>query len=573
MLNSKLYSKITPFLVGAGLLLAPNASELLAQARVQVVHNSPDPAAGQVDVWINGVREVNNLNYKRATGYVNFPAGTPTRIHITGTDATDTVGALFRTTVNLDNNVRYQVIASGVATIQVANPDGRSTGLTLFVKANSQEIAPDTLANFFIVHGSPNAPTVDVRARGVAPLAGDAAYGDITPIISVPASSYTIDLLNRAGDTVIASFTAPLGTIPAANRAFSVIATGILGNATTPFGLMAVLNNGDVIELPAAAAPVPARVQVIHNSADTLAREVDIYLNGKLALNNVPFRAATGFINMPSTTPLTVAIAPAASTSAAEAVHTVTYNLPEAAQVALVANGLVDGSRYLPNPSAIDRAFRLTVVGGAVINNSLNGQTSLKVVHGATDAPAVGLNNPVGGAAITPDTLNFGEQTPYLNLPSASTSFFLAPLPNLVFTAPLQALRDSGVIVVASGFLNNTGTQASRPFALLAVTPAGRVIPLSVVNSSRETLNPARLQAWPNPVVNGQLRFRFTAAGQSYRTEILSLDGKIISTDNLGLLDGGVFDFQTVAPQTAGMYILRLSDSQGRRTQVRFAVK
>ena len=43
-----------------------------------------------------------------------------------------------------------------------------------------------------------------------------------------------------------------------------------------------------------------ARLQVIHNAADPIADEVDVYLNGTLALDNFAFRTATPFIDVPA---------------------------------------------------------------------------------------------------------------------------------------------------------------------------------------------------------------------------------------------------------------------------------
>ena len=42
--------------------------------------------------------------------------------------------------------------------------------------------------DFFVLHGSTDAPTVDVLARRVATLVDNAAYGDITDYITVPAA-------------------------------------------------------------------------------------------------------------------------------------------------------------------------------------------------------------------------------------------------------------------------------------------------------------------------------------------------------------------------------------------------
>jgi hypothetical protein len=58
-----------------------------------------------------------------------------------------------------------------------------------------------------------------------------------------------------------------------------------------------------------------ARIQIIHNAADPAAQEVDVYVNGTLALDNFAFRAATPFIDLPAGVTLNIGIAPGNSGS------------------------------------------------------------------------------------------------------------------------------------------------------------------------------------------------------------------------------------------------------------------
>ena len=119
------------------------------------------------------------------------------------------------------------------------------------------------------MHGATDAPTVDVIPQSsVAPLVNDAAYGDITSYLSVPAASYILNVTpGNDNSTVVASYLADLSTL--GGGAAVVFASGYLdplaNNNGPAFGLYAALPNGAVVAFPAATT---ARLQVIHNAAD-----------------------------------------------------------------------------------------------------------------------------------------------------------------------------------------------------------------------------------------------------------------------------------------------------------------
>ncbi|MCB0313562.1 MAG: DUF4397 domain-containing protein, partial [Calditrichaeota bacterium] len=86
----------------------------------------------------------------------------------------------------------YVAVANGVLDPNnfAANPDGRDIAFTIFAKGDAREAGTDpNNVDFFVLHGATDAPTVDVIARDVITLVDDAAYGDITDYISVPAAS------------------------------------------------------------------------------------------------------------------------------------------------------------------------------------------------------------------------------------------------------------------------------------------------------------------------------------------------------------------------------------------------
>jgi hypothetical protein len=80
--------------------------------RVQVIHNSPDAAAATVDIWVNGAKAVEDLDFREATSFVTLNSGT-TNVGIapgTSTVITDTIANF---TFNLMMNTTYIIVADG----------------------------------------------------------------------------------------------------------------------------------------------------------------------------------------------------------------------------------------------------------------------------------------------------------------------------------------------------------------------------------------------------------------------------------------------------------------------------
>ena len=230
-----------------------------ALARAQIVHNSADPAAEVVDIYVNGGSFVESLAFRAATEFVDVPADTPLLIEIypQGADPNTTDAAFTLDGAQFAEGETYMVIANGLLGGGFAdNPDGIDTGFNLYVLPARESHGDATESSFFVWHGATDAPGVDVFARDVAQLADDLRYLQNTDYIPVPAADYTVDIAPAGGD-VIASFTAPLSGL--GGQALGVLASGFLSpgdnNDGEAFGLLAVLADGTTLMLPAADLP------------------------------------------------------------------------------------------------------------------------------------------------------------------------------------------------------------------------------------------------------------------------------------------------------------------------------
>ena len=229
-------------------------------ARLQVIHNAADIAADPVDVYLNGALLLDDFAFRTATPFIDAPAGVEINVGVAPGNSGSVNDTLKNFALTLENGESYVAIANGVLdpNSYATNPDGRSTAFTLFIKTMARETGTGSDVDFFVFHGSTDAPTVDVVARGVATLVDDAAYGDITGYIPVPAGNYTLDLTLADGTTLVQSYWADLRTLGGGSAV--VFASGFLDPSANQngeaFGLFFVLADGTVGQFPEGVASV-----------------------------------------------------------------------------------------------------------------------------------------------------------------------------------------------------------------------------------------------------------------------------------------------------------------------------
>ena len=211
-------------------------------------------------------QQFQTLHLEPATPFLDLPAGVLLNIGICPGTSASVNDTLKNFQVTLAANEKYVVFANGLLTGGYALTLMKKYRFRLFVKTPVREAAIGTDVEFFVLHGSTDAPAVDVKVRELASatIVDNAAYGDITGYLSAPAQSLTLDLYLANGTNYVASFTAPLTGLSGGSTV--VFASGFLDPTANQngaaFGLFAALANGTVVHFPAVAGPT-ARVQVI----------------------------------------------------------------------------------------------------------------------------------------------------------------------------------------------------------------------------------------------------------------------------------------------------------------------
>jgi hypothetical protein len=512
-----------------------NISTLSAfgQAEIQIIHNAADPAAASVDVYLNGTLTLDDFAFRTATPFVTLPSGTLLNIGVAPGNSISVNDTLKNFPVVLMSGQRYVAVANGVLDPAnfASNPNSTSTGFTLFIQDNIQNAGTSSGVDFIGVHGSSDAPTVDIIARNVATLINDASYSDITGYITVSPASYLLDVTPAAGSPIVATFTADLSSLGGGSAV--VFASGFLNPSTNQngpaFGLFAAMANGTVVAFPATSV---ARLQVIHNAADPAAANVDVFVNGALLLDNFLFRTATPFVDVPAGVLLNIGIASANSISVNDTIKNFPVTLTNGGEYIAVANGVLNPLIFDANPDGASTAFTLFLQDQMRATALTGTDVDIRVVHGATDAPTVDV---LTGASILVDNASYNNITPYITVPAADYLLNITPGNNnslivASFSAPLSSLAGQAAVVLASGFLTPATNQNGAAFGLLAVLADGTAFLLDNLTGIEESTTASEINIFPNPATDF-VNIPLPGNEKNVTIEIINAAGKVVRTE------------------------------------------
>ncbi len=460
-----------------------------SNARLQIIHNSADPAASVVDIYVNGSMYEDDFEFREATEFRDVPAGVELNIGIAPGNSTSADDAIATIPVTLTGGKTYVSVANGVLGDGfAANPDNKATGFQLFLNDRVKESS--RFNNYVAVmafHGATDAPTVDVTKKSRRyswPLFDNLTYGEFSYYRYLAAEEYIINITpGNDNETIVASYTADLSGL--GGGAAVVFASGFLNPANNndgpAFGLFAALPNGTVVALPPYAEEMTARLQVIHNAADPAASVVDIYVNGAKYEDDFSFREATEFREVPAGVELNIGIAPGNSASADDALVTIPVALEKNKTYVAIANGVI-GEGFADNPDGKSIGFQLFANDMARTESNYFKTVKVMAFHGATDAPTVDIvtRNKWYSWPVF-DDLSYGEFSDYTTL--SAREYILDVTPGndnssavASYRVDLTSLGGGAAVVFASGFLNPMANNDGPAFGLYAALPDGTVI-------------------------------------------------------------------------------------------------
>jgi hypothetical protein len=339
----------------------------VAYSRLRVGHLSPD--APEVDVYVDNQLTLEDVPFLGFSNYLTVESGT----HNIKVTPANNSAAVIDANVTLDADVNYSVAAMGLL--------GNNT---LAPYVFNDDLVEGGQSKVRFIHGSPNAPAVDVRLRDGGVLFGNTAFGAAAPAIEVAGGTYSFDV-NVAGTDQPALF---IDNVPLSNGTnYTVFATGLLGDAANPLSAIAVVDdieNGSQVLALTSSAPAYAQVRIAHLAPD--APPVDVWVGGTIALQDVPFRAFSQYLEVLASRSTEVEVFVAGTNTNPVISATLTFDADEVYTIA--ATGLVGNG----------------TLGPIVINDDLStsGGSKIRFIHTSPDAPQVDIT-------LTDGTVLFGN--------------------------------------------------------------------------------------------------------------------------------------------------------------------
>jgi hypothetical protein len=182
------------------------------------------------------------------------------------------------------------LVGTGAMALAIVGPVAAASPakLTAVVAVDSTDAPAAGQAWIRVLHGSPDAPAVDVYVDGTKAITA-LAFGDITDYTPVPAGDHAIKVC-ATGSTTVCPIDVPTLNL-ADGKKYTIAATDLLANI-----------QAQVLEDAPAVNADQAQVRVVHFSADTPAVDVLAQDGSDVnpALDDLTYPNATAYLALPA---------------------------------------------------------------------------------------------------------------------------------------------------------------------------------------------------------------------------------------------------------------------------------
>lgn len=538
--------------------------------RVQFINNCPDLAYHGFDIYIDGLQIVNDLHFRNASPFIDVNTNTLAEIGVAEMNSLQISDTLFRVVTALNPTNEYIFVINGIESSAGYSPSP-PLSLSSFDRARIGTSIGFTSVLFG--SGSTDAQIFDIRS-GMTTFADELQYATFNDDYEELNSSnaYKIRITNSTGNKVSHTYLLDLQAANLDGKAITVLASGFINRSSNSngeaFGLWYSDGQGGAL-LPLDSLSEPealARVQFIHNSADTGVKKVDVLINNIKAFDSLTFRHATQYLDVFANTPLSISLSQSGTSIP---MYSTSLTFDSAGTYSAFVYGISDSSKnYTPRPS-----LSIKLKPQAKEQPFAPGSADLLFMHGVTDGSTTDItldNNP---AFI--NNLNYGQFTNYLTgvtshgagnnhlitLDTGSTSTlqgqYILPYDN-------WGLAGKTVTIVSSGFINTSNNSNGADFGLwAAVAEGGAMRELPVYVSVKDIFNKSsEIVVWPNPAADV---LSYSSNLKPTQIIITDISGKVIMSQ-ASPIDNTI----NISQLPAGNYLLFIENNNRELRHAKF---
>lgn len=442
-------------------------SDVAAQnARVQIIHNSPDPDVVVMDLYVNDELVSAGFSYHEATAFFTVAVDFSIGLALPGSAGPQDILMSYPFTLLQDSKNIFVINGVTNPIYQPFEP------LSVYQLNTASEVATNPSGTTFtFFNGATDIGTVDLLETELIqlPAFDDVGYGDFTEYLELFTADYELSVFNASADFSYASYAAPFSAYGWAGEAVTVVSSGFINQANNPGGLPVSLwattaSGGLMTELPLNELNLFASVQFIQNSADVDLTSLDILVNGQLLVDDIQFRHATSFIPVPAAQPVTIEVLMNDGSSLPVPFSLIT-GLASGEEYLMVVAGQMTAQDYNPYVP-----LHMMVLENAKSSSGNPDEVAVCLVHAATDAGNIDLNDITSGNEVIVNNLNYGEFSTYGNFTTAQYELSLTDeTGSLQIGSYVANFTDAGgaaFAIIASGFLNVNANSGGADFGL-----------------------------------------------------------------------------------------------------------
>jgi hypothetical protein len=541
-------------------------------ARLQVIHAAIDTNIQNIDVWAGSTRIVNNLAPLQATVTFSLAAGTNSITITRAGAANENTNVLYNIpTVIIEGAKNYLAVASGVTDTNnyKTNPNGLDRSFRFMGTDAYSETGVAGNVRLWYFNGIADQDSTQLSRGTTTPvnLFSKQPFGEFSGPSDIPTTASTAYVLRETiGGQINRTFRLRLPT-SLNNRVGVLFSAGYADTANNPAKLLSSYYIAFTDGVVQSLAELNAFVQIVHASADPNAAVVDVYINGVKALDDFKFPNATPFLPIVPYRPAEVKIAPANSSSAADAFFTTSITADSSRYHYAVATGLRNPGAFATNPNGVNTSFAIMVNNQASpVANLSNKNIDLMYFHSATDAPLTtsrGFNQ----------VQFLSKDNPYKSFhgyrAQAAFDDVLYELKDAVADtvlyfgyADLVSHQGKTGLAFAAGFRNPAANQNGSTIRLYIAWPEGSVDTVGPKTPGtfvkKAGISEQSVLVYPNPATHETAILFESATVSTASINIIDITGKIISSQTITTSAGINKVSMPLQHAEAGIYFVRM---------------